>query len=101
MSYCRGRKARNISYHTLGFVSSYIKTYTQNGKIIYKQTFREISIPSIQCGTTRYFVIKQRFSTAIDWICDSERGILIGKCLRINIFNGFMQKCMGGCVFNN
>lgn len=61
-------------------------------KIIYKQTFRETSISTIQCGTTRYFVIKQRFSIAIDWICDSERGILIGKRLRINIFSGFMQK---------
>lgn len=44
----------------------------QNGKIIYKQTFRETSIPTVQRGTT-YFVIKQHFSIAIDWICDSER----------------------------
>jgi len=66
-------KKPGILVIALFFVSTHIKTHTENGEIIYKQTFRETSIPTIQCGTTPYFVIKQHSSIAIDWICDSER----------------------------
>lgn len=66
------RKNPGVLVMTGGFLFS-IKTHIHNGKIIYKQTFRETSIAAIQRGTTPHFVIKQHFSLAIDWICDSER----------------------------